>query len=90
MIYSVWNWDKNNFTYYKSEADYAKRAMPLGSEPLAPEEAAVELPKDAVQVGEGEDARGMIAVIEKPKTGIHWVIAGGFLIAAYGLYRIWK
>lgn len=94
MIYSVWDPQRHVYTYYKGPSPkygdvptpaHIKR-QPLG---VAVDDAAWPLPGGCLRIGEGREARGMIATSGGP-SGLDttWVVIAGLLISGYSLNKV--
>jgi len=95
MDYSVWNWGSKRYDYYHTDSNAPfvpqSRSLPSSSFGIAPEDAAVRLPKDAIQIGSGKDAKGYIAIQGSEGSSKQRIaVIAGLLIAAFGLWKIWK
>lgn len=89
MIFSVWNPDTKLFTYYESPVRKGD-GMPAMPKHLprdrngigvAPEDAAWNLPGNAVRIGEGMQAKGTIARVGGAPLG-EWNVGEGIQLAA--------
>lgn len=92
--YSVFNWRTGAYDYYESPKTVEvasvppRRSLAMGKTAIAPEDASETLPSDAVKVGEGEYAKGVIAVTpEEKKERPNLMIALGFAVAGYLLWK---
>lgn len=93
MVYSVWDPVKHVYTYYNGPAlPYGEVPAPkhISPEPLgvAPDGAAWPLPRNVVKIGEGREARGMIASAGTEPVGtLGWLVVVGLLVAGYSLNK---
>lgn len=94
MIHSVYNWKKGKFDYYEAPqkpwpiSDYPKpRSGPLREIGAAPEEVAHKLPAGARYVGDGDEAKGLIAVgaMDDSDSIVDILKAHGFLLVMVGI-----
>jgi hypothetical protein len=99
MIYSVWKPAQEQYQYYQTLGNDVKQPMPghlrcCDPRGVVPEAAAWPLPADAKLIGAGPRAKGMIATVDRAlalgdfSLDSSWVVIGGLIAAAYGLYKV--
>ena len=81
-IYSVWNWKKGRYDYYRSKHPRAYRARVgypkargLKGVGEIPEQSVHPLPSNAVYVGEGDTAVGTVAQPQQRSVALFAVVA---------------
>lgn len=67
MMYSVWNWNTGRYDYFRGDGPLPgtkapSRARGSGVGGVRLEDALPLLPRDALKIGTGDDARGQVAV----------------------------
>jgi hypothetical protein len=94
MIYSVWNPVRHVYVYHRGpDLPYGETPTPKHLTPkqlgVPIDHAAWPLPSGTQKIGEGREARGMVASGDVPSIGgTSWLVIIGLLAAGYGLNKV--